>query len=678
MCEQYPFFVTLAFPLRQTKGTKANFLHSALLSLNTPMPLSQKLGLTLILLVAAGVRLYGLNNISPPGLAHDEVAHWLINEQILAGHHAVYFTDAYGHEAGFHYWQTLFALFLGDNALALRLPAAVLGLWGVALTYPLTKLLFGQRTAVWAMALSAVLLVGVFNSRLALRGIALPFTAGLSAYFWWKYWLLTHQPSYATTKKYLYLGLAAGWAGLSTYTYMASRALPIFYGVFFLYLALFHWSHTKKQLGEMALFALIYLLISLPLWWFIRTVPEADVRIGEVDAPMRAFLAGDPWPALHNLWALVLMFGFSGDPLWRQNVAYQPLFEPVVAALFYLGVLLSFIRLKEARYAFLLIWLGAAVLPSVMTVDAPSSLRAINILPVVVILPFIVIPKKLGLSPVFPNLSTGQNKNLGITFLTFVLLMFYGWQTGRAILTVWPHETSEVRFVWQAALTQMAGFLDIHPEVRQATIVGWTPETMDAPTMDLTLKREDVGLRYTGQVGEVQTLILPNLATTPAEVLRPAVLPLNYYLEEWLITSGAPPQKMGEFVRYTVPAGLPLAPEHLLDTTFGTELRLVGYTIYLNPPFEQLELLTFWEVLETPPAGRRLFLHLVDNTGQMLGQYDGLSAPSQFWRPGDTLVQYHAVPNVNIPFELRLGAYDPQPPWPRLLTPAGADFVILD
>jgi putative effector of murein hydrolase len=29
------------------------------------------------------------------------------------------------------------------------------------------------------------------------------------------------------------------------------------------------------------------------------------------------------------------MFGWSGDPLWRQNVAGMPVFEPVVAVLFY-------------------------------------------------------------------------------------------------------------------------------------------------------------------------------------------------------------------------------------------------------------------------------------------------------------------------------------------------------
>ena len=59
-----------------------------------------RLILVAVLLIAAILRLYGLNNLSPPGLEHDEVAHWLINQGILSGNLSLYFTEAYGHEAG--------------------------------------------------------------------------------------------------------------------------------------------------------------------------------------------------------------------------------------------------------------------------------------------------------------------------------------------------------------------------------------------------------------------------------------------------------------------------------------------------------------------------------------------------------------------------------------------------
>jgi 4-amino-4-deoxy-L-arabinose transferase-like glycosyltransferase len=144
--------------------------------------------LLLILLGAAVFRLYGLNNTSPPGLEHDEVANWLIDRSILDGHHAIYFTQAYGHEAGFHYLQTAFVALLGDHALALRLPAAFTGILLVAVTFALARRLFGWQVAITAMGLTAVLFYPIFYSRLALRAITLPLMSGLSAYFWWRWW----------------------------------------------------------------------------------------------------------------------------------------------------------------------------------------------------------------------------------------------------------------------------------------------------------------------------------------------------------------------------------------------------------------------------------------------------------------------------------------------------------
>ena len=132
-----------------------------------------RLVLVLVLLLAAVLRLYGLNNLSPPGLEHDEVAHWLINQDILNGDHGLYFTGAYGHEAGFHYFQSGFIAMLGDNVLALRLPSAYLGLLLVAVSFALARRLFGLTTAVMSAALLAVLFWPVFYSRLALRAISL-------------------------------------------------------------------------------------------------------------------------------------------------------------------------------------------------------------------------------------------------------------------------------------------------------------------------------------------------------------------------------------------------------------------------------------------------------------------------------------------------------------------------
>jgi hypothetical protein len=41
------------------------------------------------------------------------------------------------------------------------------------------------------------------------------------------------------------------------------------------------------------------------------------------------------------------MFSFLGDPQWRQFVAHTPVFEPLGAALFYGGLMLSLWRWRR-------------------------------------------------------------------------------------------------------------------------------------------------------------------------------------------------------------------------------------------------------------------------------------------------------------------------------------------
>jgi len=94
------------------------------------------------LLLAAALRFWALGEV-PPGLAHDEVTNWLIARDILAGHHAIYFTAAYGHEPLYQYVQAATVALFGDHWLGLRYPSAAFGMLGLAVTYVLIRRLFG-------------------------------------------------------------------------------------------------------------------------------------------------------------------------------------------------------------------------------------------------------------------------------------------------------------------------------------------------------------------------------------------------------------------------------------------------------------------------------------------------------------------------------------------------------
>lgn len=638
--------------------------------------MSHRLALLCILLVSAVLRLYGLNNVSPPGLEHDEVAHWLINQDILAGHHAIYFTEAYGHEAGFHYLQAGFSYLTGDNALTLRLPAAYCGLLVVAITYALGRKLFGKEVGLLAMGLTAVLFYPVFYSRLSLRAISLPVFSGLSAYFWFQASgfrvRVSGSPTCNLPLATCNFFLAGLFAGLSLHTYMAARAAPIFYALFVGYLALFHLKTLKQQWRGLAWFWLVFGVVGAPLVVYLLTNPGAEFRIGEVDAPLRALQAGDWRPILQNALQIVAWPGFVGDPLWRQGVAGLPLFTPVVAALFYGGVGWSLWNWRNGRFAFILLWAATAVIPSLVTVDAPSSIRIINSLPVLSLFPAVLIHRFRNLSTVYPYLSTVFAKLYPV--LLIVLFFTDGGRTVQALFVRWP-QNPEVQFVWQAALTEAAIYLDAETaDSSPVAVGGWSPATMDEPTMQLTLRRQDLSLRYFGSdsmTEPINTLILP-ASQSASRLIRPTIRALAPALEAQLAVWGGVPQNMGHFVLYELAFPPTITPQVAADVVFAEQLHLLGYSTVADG------VVTFWVVTAVPDAPRRFFVHALDGDGQIIAQSDSLDAPAQFWQVGDLLVQYHEL-GVATAVSLRLGVYNPDscPACQNLETADGQPYILL-
>ena len=654
-----------------------------------------RLILVIILLTAAVLRIYGLNNVSPPGLAHDEVAHWLINQDILKGNYRLYYTDAFGHEAGYHYLQTLFMVLLGNNAFVLRLPSAFAGLMLVAISFTLSRRLFGLRTALVAAAILAVLFWPVFYSRLGLRAISLPLLSGLSAYFWWRGWDDGEVASHERKSRLIiqsplawYL-LAGSFAGFSFYTYMASRVVPIFYLLFTFYLAIFHRLDLRKRWREVLLFFLVYAVVAAPLALYLLSNPGAEVRIAEVDFPLRSLVNGDLEPIIMNSIKFLGMFGFRGDPLWRNNVAHLPVFDPLVALFFYIGLLISLWRWQKQRYLFIVLWLFTAAIPSIVTIDAPSSIRIINALPILTLFPVIgleVIQFFRPLSTVSGNLSPKIGEFLALLLLIALLSVNIA-RTTSAIFHVWPSNT-EVQFVWQQALAEIADYLDASEVEEAIALGGWTPESMDPPTMDLLLRREDLNLRY---FEPAQALLIPSVPSgETSHIFLPNVLPLEPILADRLDGWGASQETIGNFRLLQIHDSPVIQPQFPIETIFGNEIAFLGYDVVgstdlvgsdkdLGGGAERINLVTYWRVVAPGSEPRRFFLHAVTGDGQILAQDDRIGAPASYWQIGDTIIQRHSlqVPQKEEPIIYILGIYDPET-GQRLSTNDGSDHVQLE
>ncbi|MBX3058986.1 MAG: glycosyltransferase family 39 protein [Anaerolineae bacterium] len=644
--------------------------------------------LLLILLTAFALRIIGVVGQSPPGVAHDEVAHWLIARDILAGNHAVYFTAAYGHEAGYHYLEALFLTLLGDNLLALRALAAFCGLLGVAVTYALARRLFGETVALLAAGLLAVLFWPVFYGRLALRAISLPVLAGLSAIFWWRAWqvssyqvsgvksrfrLLTPSPAHLFT-------LSGFFAGLSLYTYLAARAVPIFFLLFILYLALVHRQEVRKRWRGVVGFTAVFLLTAFPLFYYLQTNPGAEFRVAEVSQPLNELRVGNPLPVLANGLKLAGMFGVVGDPLWREGVPGVPVFEPVLALLFYGGVILSMWRWRDGRYAFILLWLLVSLLPSLVTINAPSHIRSINALVVMSIFPALLIHNLGELSTDSPRLSTKRVK-LGLTILAFTFFLLYAGRTLYLTFRVWP-TGGDVPFVWQTALAEAAAILD-ESDGTAVALAGWSPDTMDSPTMTLLRQHDAASISHFNP--HEGTLIIPE----SGGVIRPSALPLDPTWETQLAAWGALTTTYQHTTHYTLPTVPVPTPQFPANTPFGDELTFLGYDITPSSiGVPTAHLITYWRVTAVPPAPRRFFIHFLDENGQQIGEayaFDTADPQSLWfphWQPGDLLLQKHEIP---IPMDdlahIRLGWFDPTTcdpgPCQNLLTLAGEPFLLL-
>jgi len=631
--------------------------------------------ITLILLLAAVLRFWMLGQV-PPGLCHDEVANWLIARDILAGHHAIYFTAAYGHEPLYQYVQAATVALFGDHWLGLRWPSAASGLLGIAATYALIRRLFDVPVALLTTAWLAVSFWPLFYARVALRAITLPLTAALAAYFLLR---ATNQPTNQPTNHLTTWLLAGLFLGLSLYTYMAARVFPFILAAFLVYFFL-TCSSTRIPWPCLFAFFLSAAIISAPLVIWLTTHPGAEYRIAEVQEPLDSLLAGDPSLVWQNLIANLKFFTCAGDPWPRQNLPGRPVFaDPLSAALFCAGLLITLWRWRDPRYGFLLVWLAGALVPSIVTSVAPSSIRDILGLVVTFVFPSLALVEACRWLK-----SLNRPLAIGHWSLAILPLALTGFLTTRDYFVRWP-QNDVVRFDYQADLTAVAHRLDELPPGAPVAVAGLSVHTMDGPGLELATRRHVHDVRL---CDARETLVVP--AGRDAWLFVPQVVPFDADLQERLLEWGAVTETdpQHSFTSYRLPDGADGARTHRnlqrLETTatlpdgtpvalpasFGGRLAFLGYEWLQQTPVPSAgkkpalqdgrpTLLTYWRVEEpssSTSTSPKVFVHLINDASELVAQHDGLGSPPRGWGSGDLIVQRHLIP---LPAGLPVGLYTP-------------------
>lgn len=590
----------------------------------------------------------------------DELINNQISARILEGDWRVFYSAGQGREPLFHYWLAGWQAVLGQRVFTLRIASSALSLLGLSVVYLLVRRLFSPTVALVSLAFAATSFWTIFAARAGVRAVAMIPFAALAAYLFWRGLdLRSAKPPLRSLPFMVGAGLCLG---LTFYSFTAARVLPAVFVLFALYLLLFHRSRLTGRWPGLLLGALLVLLVMLPLLHYLYTHPQADqLGFREWDRPLTALLSGDLKPALQTSLETLKAFTFQGDPLIFDNVPGRPVFEPLSALLFLIGVGIVLVRLRQPAYAFILIWLLVSLVPGMLSQPAPNFYRIVGAQVVAFAFPALAVVlggrylHRRWLRPRWQR--WGSLPLAGGLALILIIHLAASW---RAYFLTWP-TVEGVTFFWQSGLAAAARYLDSAPDdgpVALCTVLTyehdpwWRPAWQSVPYL---LRRSDLEIRY---YDCRTTAVLPAGASVRYLFPDPSA-PVSLIPEAlqgaWLARASSvpgsvtilhlddPPQALGPTLGEAWWAPEAGDGPAALPVVFGSSLAFLGYQL-IPPhprPGEAVQLVTAWEVLTTPPPRLVLFTHLLTDPQTLLAQQDSLALTSHSLRPGDRFLVLH-------------------------------------
>lgn len=349
---------------------------------------------TIVLLIIIVAAIFRFQNITsaPPGLYPDEAMNGNnALEALDTGGFKIFYPENNGREGLFINIQALSVKIFGNEAWALRLVSALFGILTVAGLYLLIRQLYDWRIASLASFMLAVSFWHVNFSRIGFRAIMLPFILVFGFYFLWR--------GLKRLSKFDFL-MAGVFGGLGFYTYISYRIAPLIAVLLFLNYWFYlkkdfshsHYEHARNKLLQgFALAFIVMFIVALPMGLYFLTHP--DDLFGRT-AGISIFSTANPLKALGESVVRTLgMFNFYGDWNQRHNLAGAPLLHWTLGVFFVIGFLKElghWLKRKHGHFStlhtLLLSWFFIMLVPGFISLEAPHALRALGILPVVMLL----------------------------------------------------------------------------------------------------------------------------------------------------------------------------------------------------------------------------------------------------------------------------------------------------
>lgn len=323
-------------------------------------------------------------NLIPKNLSFDEVEFTKLALSLDKKPYTPYSPLATGHSTLYFYTILWSLKNLGINSFALRLPAALFGILSILFFYLVVGRLKNYQLKIRGFnflpfVLSLILLTSrwfINFSRFSFEATFLLFLELASIYFLLKF------EDVSKTKRLIFIIISGVFSGLAFISYTPGRIfflLPIIY-------LLFENKFKIAAIKQLLYFIVPFVIVITPLTSYLAT--HQDTRIDQQfflnnhEMPVNEKLTG-LW---NNISSTALMFNVKGDVNGRHNYPNKPALNPLMGALFIIGLLISIKNLKNRYSKLFLIYFFLSLLPAVMTYfwENPNMLRTYTTLPSVV------------------------------------------------------------------------------------------------------------------------------------------------------------------------------------------------------------------------------------------------------------------------------------------------------
>lgn len=617
--------------------------------------------LIVLLLLTWAMRLQSLTAV-PPGLSHDEAGNGHDSAAILRGIHRLYFPTGYGREPLYTYSVAVVTALLGQSIFALRLTTVLWSLATWILTVALARQWWGNGAALCTAGSLTVGFWPLMMARVGLRAPTLPATLAASA--------LVYTHATRAKRAWSSYTLAGLCLGLSFYTYMASRGMPLLYLGLLVILAGLDRVTLRRVWAGTLVVVLVAGLVGAPLFCYLRARPELEQRITQLGGALVAARHGDLTPLWTNLTGTLPMLLWQADHHWIYNIGGRPALEPFLAFGFLVGIgtLLSKAT-RDWRTIFVLLWWAGGLAPALITAPDYSTLHAIAALPPT----FLLIGR--GLATISRRAYPwGAGMLIGGFLIT-------GYTAAHAYFVTWG-QSSHVRTLYHHQVVTLGRHLETLREPLPVVITTLTPgEFHDPYVIEVTLRRTDLDIRYADGTSalfyprNMSRLYVESQAQPPSELqTHAAAVPDSAPLLAYTIGETASTmqgyhwnaQNSWESLTVEMSRAILTAPgdpvpnvphQHAITPViYGEVVALRGYHLLPESPRpgDTLIVLTVWTVASSYSKEVVLFTHMLSSTGDLVAQVDRLDAPNWQWQPGDRFVQLH---RLSLPSDLPPGDY---------------------